>query len=405
MPRTDGVNEQNLAEENLTLFLHCFVKGHPALQTIALQVISDILITHPSLLTPNPTTSSSTTDQPDLTKQIHKTLSRALKSPDPAVQSTAATTLAKTFLTNLITSTDLLKQLVIAYFDPDTSSNAHLRQSLSYFFPVYCHSRVENAQRMMEVACAVVAKLAVLREGLMLEGAEGDGEEDGAGGMVKLGVVGGMVVEWTDPRKILGFANASAGAGAGADTGAGTTHFLLAERVLDRVVTCQVGKEERKVLFSMLGKLHLPSNDANDGELLKSVLSLLQEAIETKVATDVPSRNTLSRLLNELLRMVSGFAEAERNGGGVGEETVVDSTEVLTGAEEQTEGDVMEGFDEEAAAAEVGVEDEEEEEVTALQRTIGATTIGAPDAEGTRVQLGEEDTEMMDVDGEEYTEI
>ncbi|OCK82138.1 ARM repeat-containing protein, partial [Lepidopterella palustris CBS 459.81] len=41
---------KNLASENLTLFLHCFTKGHEALQTIAIQIITDILITHPTLI-------------------------------------------------------------------------------------------------------------------------------------------------------------------------------------------------------------------------------------------------------------------------------------------------------------------------------------------------------------------
>ena len=45
----------------------------------------------------------------------------------------------------------MLKALVIAYFDPMTSENQTLRQTLSYFFPVYCHSRPENQSRMQAV--------------------------------------------------------------------------------------------------------------------------------------------------------------------------------------------------------------------------------------------------------------
>ena len=389
--------EQNLAEENLTLFLHCFAKGHPALQTIALQIIADMLITHPSLLAEPNVDVTATTESPEanqLQQQVVKAFSKSLKSDDPTVQSTGATALSKTMLSRLIQDASLLKQLVIAYFDPDTNTNAHLRQSLSYFLPVYCHSRAENAKRMVEITCPVIAKLATLRESLL----DVDLEEDGGEGMVKLNVIGQMILDWTDPRKIVGFAEV-AGTKAAAD-GAGETHFLLAELVLVRMNTCQVGKDEKKVLLSMLGKIHLPVVGCG-GEQLKKVLGEVTEAIDTRLATDTTSKNILNKLREQLLKLMNSVATAERGGGGA-EETILENEEVLAGAE-QTEGD----FDEDAEDA--------GEEVTLLQKairdttlgatTFGATTIGAPDAEGTRVQLGVEDSELMDVDEEEYPEV
>ena len=256
---------QNLAEENLTLFLHCFLKGHPALQTIALQIITDILVTHPSLLAEPPNEE----EENPLIKPILKAYSRSIKSGDPAVQATGATALSKAMLSRLITEPDLLKQLVVAYFDPDTADNAQLRQSLSYFLPVYCHSRAENATRMVSVACSVIAKLATIREAFLEEVADAEEEEDG---MVKLSAVGNMLLDWTDPRKIFGFAEAVGGTTV-AD-GAAATHFLFAENILDRLVTSQVSKDEKKVLFSVLGRLHLPPGGC-DAERLKSVLELV----------------------------------------------------------------------------------------------------------------------------------
>ena len=85
----------------------------------------------------------------------------------------------------------------------------------------------------------------------------------------------------------------------------------------------------------------------------------------------------------------------EERGGG---DTVLESTELA----DQTEiGDVTQA---------PGAEEEEEDQdsdVTQLQQELDATTIGfttgVPDAEGTRIQLGDEslmeDSEMMDVDG------
>jgi len=385
---------KNLAEENLTLFLHCFAKGHSALQTIALQIIADILITHPSLLAePDPNVTSVTEQQPagnPLIKSILKAFSKSLKSDDPTVQSTGATSLSKAMLSRLITDTDLLKQLVVAYFDPETSANAHLRQSLSYFLPVYCHSHAENAARMVMVCCPVISKLINMRNDF-LEDADVNSGGDSEGSMVKLSVIAQMLVDWTDPRKIVGFAEA-AGSAKAAD-GAGDTHFFLAESILDYLVTSQCAREERKVLCSMLGKLHLPAGGC-DGERLKSVLELLAEAIDTGVAVDATSRNIFIKLQTQLLRLMHDVMTAERGGGGA-EETVLETTEMPAQVGAEATEEVVEEVDEGEEEAE-----EEEEDVTQLRRTMRDTSIGAPDAEGTRMQLGE-DSEMMDVDDED----
>ncbi|KAF2483369.1 nuclear condensing complex subunit [Neohortaea acidophila] len=385
---------KNLAQENLTLFLHCFAKGHPTLQVIALQIIADILITHPSLLAESSIDNTTATEQQQdanqLTKQIIKAFQKALKSDDPAVQSTGATALSKAMLSRLITNEDLLKQLVITYFDPETNSNAQLRQSLSYFLPVYCHSRAGNAKLMATVAVPVIAKLATLRDALL---DDLDADDEAGDTMVKLSVVGQMLLDWTDPRKMVGFAESAAPEAAGINA-AGDTHFLLAAHVLERLTgptkAGQLEKEERKVLFSMLGKLHLPAG-ACEADTLAHVLTLVQEAFDAKVAGDATSRNVLTKLRDALLKLMNAVTALERGGGGA-EETVVESTEVQHGAEEE----------------EIEEEVEEDEDLTVMQRTLrdttlGGTTMGVPDGEGTRVVLGVEDSEMMDVDGEEYT--
>lgn len=317
------------------------------------------------------------------------------------MQATGANALSKAMLSRLITDTDLLRQLVVAYFDPDTANNAHLRQSLSYFIPVYCHSRAENAARMVAVTCPSIAKLANVREAFLEEVADAEEEE---GGMVKLSAVGNMLLDWTNPSKIVGFAEA-AGAQQAAD-GAGQTHYLLAEAILERLVTSQVSKEEKKVLFSMLSRLHLPSGGC-DGELLKTVLELLAEAVDSKVASDATSRNILAKLQTQLLKLMHDVMTLERGGGGA-EETILDTTEMddivpptprtSTGAED-TKANIMDDFDEDAE------EEEEDADITQLRTEMrdttigfGGTTIGAPDLEGTRVALGDGDgdTELLE---------
>lgn len=169
-----------------------------------------------------------------LLKPVLKAFSKALKSEDPNVQSTGATALSKLMLGQLITDTDLLKQLVISFFDPETSSNAQLRQALSYFLPVYCHSRHENAERMVQATTGVIARIATLRESFV------DDEDVDESDMVTLNVVGGLMVDWTDPRKIVGVEEHKAAKSEGAQRG---THLSLAEQILERLVTSQTSSK------------------------------------------------------------------------------------------------------------------------------------------------------------------
>ena len=131
-------------------------------------------------------------------------------------------------------------------------------------------------------------------------------------------------------------------------------------------------------MFSMLGKLHLVVSNP-EPELLRTVLELVAEAIETKVASDATSRNTLTKLQTSLLKMMHDIATAERGG----EETVLDATVV---PQAPTHTGVDDSLDAEAGAGTEEEEDEEEDEVTAqLQREMEMTTIESPDAESTRL--------------------
>jgi condensin complex subunit 3 len=394
----------------LNLFLHCFNKGHPALQAIVLQIIADILITHPTLLADPAVDTTSTTEKPEsnpVLKQVLKAFGKALRSKDHGVQATGAAALAKLMLGRIITEDNILTQLVVAYFDPDYSSNAQFKQSLSYFLPVYCHSRAENASRVAKATPVILAKVAQIREnhdGL-------DSEDDAAGGMVKLTTVGQMLLDWTDPRKIVGFAETTGSTTAAA--GAGETHFLMVEELLNYMDDHKTGRDEkRKLFFSMMGKAHLPDGGCSP-DVLQRVLTSVVHAFDIEIWPDETSHKALKKLYDQLLKQVSAVAAAERGGGA--EETVLETTELpvetttVAGAEvEETEGDIMHSFQE---------GEEEEEEVTQVQKTLrdttlGATTFGAtltigvPDAEGTRVQLGgDEDSEMMDVDDYTTTEV
>lgn len=287
-----------MADENLTLFLHCFTKGHDALQITAIHVLTDILTTHPSLL------SAQEADE-NFKKSILRIFAKGIKSQrTPEVQSAAVIALCKLMLTSVISDEDLLKHLVICYFDPSTRDNPGVRQALSYFLPAYCHSRRENMERMATVAAGVMHAVVELSEELE------EGED-----MVGLGVVGNMLVDWTDARKLviqgetaIGWDEAGRKEVKAVD---GDIHLDLADSLLERAMNhacsskrasalialtmlTQHTGEDKKALIAMLGKLCITANSS--AEKLQSTTTLVVEAIDGKAADDAASRNALNKL-------------------------------------------------------------------------------------------------------------
>lgn len=99
-------------------------------------------------------------------------------------------------LSGVVIDEDLLRALVIAYFDPSTAGNLALRQALTYFLPVYCHSRRENQERMGRITVPALHSLTLLSESI-------DGDDEGDEEMVGLTVIAAHLVDWTDPRKLI----------------------------------------------------------------------------------------------------------------------------------------------------------------------------------------------------------
>ena len=180
--------DKSLAEENLTLFIHFYAKGHSALQIMALHILTDILNLHGAqLLTGN--------------APLLKVYIKALRSGNrnPEVQAAATIAVSKLLLGRIVTdpevSSNLLRTLVISYFDPASAENQGVRQALNYFLPVFCYSRKENQELMRVVALDALDSLYNILEGL--EDEDFDVDET----MVSLSTIGACLVDWTDPRK------------------------------------------------------------------------------------------------------------------------------------------------------------------------------------------------------------
>lgn len=122
-------------------------------------------------------------------------------------------------LVGALASPDLLKQLVLAYFDPETQGNPSLRQALSYFLPVHCHSKRQNATAMALIAVGVVHALAERANDLE------DDEE-----MVGMGLVVAQLCDWTDPRKCVPLDGRS-------EAEEADSHVVLAAEVLEKILS------------------------------------------------------------------------------------------------------------------------------------------------------------------------
>ncbi|KAL8910314.1 MAG: hypothetical protein Q9171_004358 [Xanthocarpia ochracea] len=281
--------DKALAEENLTLFLHCFTKGHDALQVSALHILSDILTVHSNLV-------AADNVDPALQKSVYKIFSKGLKaSTTPDVQSAATTALCKLMLTSVIRDEDLLKQLVTLFFDPAAKDNAAVTQALSYFLPVFCHSKREHMELMAAIAASVVHSQVNLAD-------EMDEEEEAIG----VNMVGNMLVDWTDPRKLViqdaGSIRWDEAGGKDATAVNGDIHLTLADSLLERAMAHGCPKDERKVLLTMLGKLYITSNSST--EKLQGISDLVAEAIDAKVATDTTTKNALNKYHLALSKVV-----------------------------------------------------------------------------------------------------
>ncbi|EOD51203.1 putative condensin subunit cnd3 protein [Neofusicoccum parvum UCRNP2] len=399
---------KNIAQENLALFLHCFAKGHEALQTIALQIITDILTTHPSLLAPPPTPTdpdaSEITPVNPLLKPVHKMFLKAVKSAEPGVSTTGAVAASKLMLLNTLRDPDLLKALTIAYFNPESQHNPGLRQALTYFLPVYCHSRKENAERMASIAVSVIHALWGVQEEL---------EEEGDIEMVGLGVVGSQIVDWTDPRKLVGAEDLGGKLVSGETKieGLGDAHLLLADELLEKILTPGTLKDEKKIYISMLGKLHVHTTCS--AERIQSATEIVEEALDSKIAaSDATARNALTKLSNGLAKLSAPADKADTSG------TVQEQDEPNRDDDQTVDGrdddqTTVDGRDNEEAASAVDAseadapsvagdamsvveEEEEDNDDTVIQRDPGPMALSLEE----QIQMQLQDETMHDIDAE-----
>ncbi|UNI16294.1 chromosome condensation complex Condensin, subunit G [Purpureocillium takamizusanense] len=282
--------DRSLAEENLGLFIHFFSKGHTALQITALHILTDILNVHGAqLLSPTP----------GLLKVYVKAVKGTSKAPE--VQAAATVAASKLLLGRVVSDEEaceeLLKSLVVAYFDPSSASNQTVRQALNYFLPVFCYSRSSNQDLMRAVALQALHSLLNLREGLE------DDDVDVGEDMVSMTAIGACLVDWTDPRKCY-----TPGVLADADKKNvnGDVHLDLGRDIMERLRS-NISKEEKKVAAGLLGKLYISPTSSE--EKIRELYAEVSEAVEDGIVSDATSRNSLYKIHVSLGKIVNSLDE------------------------------------------------------------------------------------------------
>ncbi|KAH8805911.1 nuclear condensing complex subunit [Xylogone sp. PMI_703] len=305
--------DKSLAEENLNLFVHFFTKGHAALQVTALQIITDILNQHGAHLLEN---------NPALVKVYLKALKSGGKSPE--VQAEATVAVAKLMLGRVISDSstaidDLLKTLIVLYFDPSTTGNQGVRQTLSYFLPVYSYSRRENQDRVRRVALDALHKLLEVQDNI-----DDDGEAEAD--MVSLATIGAHLVDWTDPRKcyVPGIEVTSTDE-ASKKAVNGDVHLDFASDILERLGT-SITREEKKIIAPLLGKLYI--SPASSEDKIRDLYQEVSIAVDDKLISDATGKNALYKIHVSLGKIANSLGErTSRKSSMMPDEKSVDGSE------------------------------------------------------------------------------
>ncbi|ORZ21729.1 nuclear condensing complex subunit [Lobosporangium transversale] len=174
--------DQNLAQSNMELFLTCIFAENASiqLQILSLKIVFDLILTF------GMTAMSSQISE----ERIIQDLAKSLEGPGDELQAVAVEGIAKLMLTKLLKNAKILRQLIILYFDPQTTNNNHLRQCLNYFLQVYFHSSHDNQVTLSQIFVPIIIQLIQMRQD--------------KGDMPSPTVMAQQILEWCEPRRVLG---------------------------------------------------------------------------------------------------------------------------------------------------------------------------------------------------------
>ncbi|KAF9914395.1 hypothetical protein BX616_008397 [Lobosporangium transversale] len=275
--------DQNLAQSNMELFLTCIFAENASiqLQILSLKIVFDLILTF------GMTAMSSQISE----ERIIQDLAKSLEGPGDELQAVAVEGIAKLMLTKLLKNAKILRQLIILYFDPQTTNNNHLRQCLNYFLQVYFHSSHDNQVTLSQIFVPIIIQLIQMRQD--------------KGDMPSPTVMAQQILEWCEPRRVLGadkenegaFAQSNIDFGLQADIAIEVVKAMFTEPAAVRkhlpviLYRCRLdgdaGEIRLKKLTLLIGNLNAkrPINERLSKKYLvsveKSILKMFEDAPES----------------------------------------------------------------------------------------------------------------------------
>ncbi|KAG0380475.1 hypothetical protein BGX24_007959 [Mortierella sp. AD032] len=274
--------ERNLAQDNMDLFLTCVFAENATthLHVLSLKIVFDLILTFG--LAPM---STQITEE-----RIKNDLKTTLESEEPEVQAVAVEGIAKLMLTKVLKDTEILRTLIVLYFDPATAKNNHLRQCLSYFLQVYFHSAYDNQVMLSEMTVPILVQLIEMQQ---------EAKDD----MPTPVNMAQQLLEWCEPRR-----------GLEADPEKGTVN-----RSIDYGLQANIAIELVKAMFSeapyvrkfLPNILHKILLDDDAGEIRLKKLTLLIGNLKIKrPIVEALSKKNLMTVEKNILKMFEEAPEA-----------------------------------------------------------------------------------------------
>ncbi|CAG8494900.1 11036_t:CDS:10 [Ambispora leptoticha] len=268
--------DQTLARENLLLFIHCAKHGNESLKAKSLMVIFDILMAFGYTNMGH-------------SEQIQNLINLSLNDETPEVQAVAVEGVAKLMLSKVIQDNEILQKLVVLYFNSETIENLRLRQCLSYFLPVYCHSSHKNQKVMQQIFVPAFMKLNRIHMN------KNKNKE-----MTSPIQIAQQLIDWTNPNQIVK-----------SETNQEDIDYgLQAEIAIDilKELFLEQNRETRKLLCQILLKIHIDEN-ANILRL-KKLAFLTGNLKQRRPLKDAIAKNAVNKFENSLLRYFDDSSEA-----------------------------------------------------------------------------------------------
>ncbi|KAI0090375.1 nuclear condensing complex subunit [Irpex rosettiformis] len=260
---------RRMAMNSFQLFLSQVQAAPEPLKVRVLHVVFDILMVHDKdFLGPNSTNG----------ERIIEFLLHILDNEESdKVQALLCVGIAKLMLSGMISDDRVLISLMLKYVSPDTAHNQELRQCLSYFLPVYCYSSGAHQRRMQKAFIQLYKSLSEAYK-------EWDSDDD----MISPVQASLMIVDWTDPQKAHAIAQNVPGHAVDE-----SIHIDLAADIIRALFDDDFGKEDKKALCQLLGKLHLP--DQVDDDKIRSVKLLMHNLNSRRPLRDASTRNAFAK--------------------------------------------------------------------------------------------------------------